>query len=171
MGKWGIERPSRRKGLAKLLERRGKQFSLLELWQNAADEDGVTKVDLTLTPSAIDKDKYELTVEDDAPEGFTDITHAYTLFAESKKKGRADQRGRFNVGEKLVIATTETFRSTPRRAWATDLLGAMRGARLVMANRSLACSSQVLRLSLLNRYREVAADVAGCRRIWALEPS
>jgi hypothetical protein len=91
-----------KKGLAKLLERRGKQFALLELWQNAADEDGVTKVDMILEAST--DGNYDLVVEDDAPEGFADIAHAYTLFAESAKKGRADQRGRFNLGEKLVIA-------------------------------------------------------------------
>ena len=95
-----------KKGLAKLLERRGKHFALLELAQNAFDEDGVTEVDMTLEfrESAGEVGIYDLVVEDNAPEGFADITHAYTLFAESKKKGRADQRGRFNLGEKLVIA-------------------------------------------------------------------
>ena len=45
-----------------------------------------------------------LVVVDDAPDGFKNLTHAYTLFAESNKKGNAEQRGRFNLGEKLVLA-------------------------------------------------------------------
>jgi 3-(3-hydroxy-phenyl)propionate hydroxylase len=32
----------------------------------------------------------------------SDLTHAFTLFAESAKKGDAEKRGRFNLGEKLV---------------------------------------------------------------------
>jgi hypothetical protein len=95
-----------KKGLGKLLERRGgKHFALLELFQNAVDEDGVTKVDMTLANRG--DGSYELTVEDNSPEGFKDLTHAYTLFAESEKKKRADQRGRFNLGEKLVIAVCD----------------------------------------------------------------
>jgi hypothetical protein len=46
----------------------------------------------------------DLRVDDNAPEGFADLSHAYTLFAESKKKANPQQRGRFNLGEKLVIA-------------------------------------------------------------------
>ena len=46
----------------------------------------------------------EITVEDNDPEGFTNLAHAYTLFAESDKKHDAKKRGRFNIGEKLVLA-------------------------------------------------------------------
>ena len=46
----------------------------------------------------------EIEVEDDDPDGFADLAHAYTLFAESGKKGNAEKRGRFNLGEKLVLA-------------------------------------------------------------------
>jgi hypothetical protein len=45
-----------------------------------------------------------LIVSDDDPEGFSDLAHAYTLFAESQKKSNPEQRGRFNLGEKLVLA-------------------------------------------------------------------
>lgn len=38
------------KGLAALLERRGKGWAIAELVQNAWDADGVTKVDVQLTP-------------------------------------------------------------------------------------------------------------------------
>lgn len=51
-----------------------------------------------------------LTVEDDAPLGFADLTHAFTMFAESKKKVDPEKRGRFNLGEKLVLALCEEAR-------------------------------------------------------------
>ena len=41
-----------------------------------------------------------LTVKDDNPEGFRDLTHAFTLFAESEKRYNEKLRGRFNLGEK-----------------------------------------------------------------------
>jgi hypothetical protein len=37
-----------KQGLAKILERKGKEFVLFELVQNAWDEPGVTKVNVTL---------------------------------------------------------------------------------------------------------------------------
>lgn len=99
-------------GLAKLLARRGIEFAALELIQNALDED-VTRVNVSLTPHS--KGYLTLSVEDDSPEGFADLSHAYTLFAESRKKGNAEKRGRFNLGEKLVIAVAkETFLRTTK---------------------------------------------------------
>lgn len=99
-----------KKGLAKLLERRGKEFAVTELIQNAWDED-TTRVEVTLQPADESGGGYfHLQVEDDNPEGFKDLTHAYTLFAESLKKGDAEKRGRFNLGEKLVIALCESAR-------------------------------------------------------------
>ncbi len=38
------------------------------------------------------------------PEGFKDLSHAFTLFADSNKKADPGKRGRFNLGEKLVLA-------------------------------------------------------------------
>lgn len=93
-----------RKGLAKLLSRKGKEFVILELIQNAWDEEGVTKVEVRFEQS--DGHAY-IFVKDDAPEGFADLRHAYTLFAESRKKANPEQRGRFNLGEKLVIALAD----------------------------------------------------------------
>src|SRR6266496_4084091 len=89
-------------GLAKILERKGKEFALMELIQNAWDEPGVTKVTVSLEYRG--RNKAHLVVEDDAPEGFKDLSHAFTLFAESGKKTNPEQRGRFNLGEKLVLA-------------------------------------------------------------------
>lgn len=93
-------------GLAQLLERRGKSFAVLELVSNAWDQD-VSSVEVTLQPTG-QRAKYELVVADDDPNGFSDLTHAYTLFAPSNKKGEAEKRGRFNLGEKLVLALCET---------------------------------------------------------------
>src|SRR5262245_56826491 len=73
-----------KQGLAKILERKGKEFALLELIQNAWDEPGVSQVSASLAYRG--RNRALLVVEDDAPEGFKDLSHAYTLFAESGKK-------------------------------------------------------------------------------------
>jgi hypothetical protein len=91
-----------KKGLAELLELRGKEFILFELLQNAFDEES-TKVQVTFEklpgrPAA------RLIVEDDNPEGFKDLSHAWTMFARSTKRDDPTKRGRFNLGEKLVLA-------------------------------------------------------------------
>lgn len=88
-------------GLAKLLERRGKAFALFELVQNAYDED-CTRVLIDF--KKIKHGLWGLVVTDDSPEGFSDLTHAFTMFAPSKKKADAEKRGMFNLGEKLVLA-------------------------------------------------------------------
>jgi hypothetical protein len=91
-----------RKGLAKLLEKRGKSLVVVELLQNAWDSDATT-VDVTLKP--IDgKPRVYIKVTDDDPDGFKDLSHAFTLFAESEKKDDPTKRGRFNLGEKLVLS-------------------------------------------------------------------
>lgn len=100
-------------GLAQVLERRGKSFILGELLQNAWDED-VTQVSVSLTRHT--GGHVTIVVEDDAPEGFTNLADAYTLFAPSKKKGDAEKRGRFNVGEKFVLALAH-------EAWITTTKG------------------------------------------------
>jgi hypothetical protein len=101
-----------KEGLAKILERKGKEFALFELIQNAWDEPSVSKVSVSLEYHG--RNKARLIVEDDAPEGFRDLTHAFTLFADSAKKANPEQRGRFNFGEKLVLAISDevTIRTT-----------------------------------------------------------
>lgn len=91
-----------KEGLAKILERRGKSFAVLELIQNAWDQD-VSEVRVTLEPVP-NCPQVEIVVEDDDPEGFKDLTHAWTLFAESSKADDPEKRGRFNLGEKMVLA-------------------------------------------------------------------
>lgn len=89
-------------GLAQILERRGKAFLIEELVQNAWDT-GATRVDVRIGRSPIGGGSV-FEVEDDDPDGFEDLSHAYTLFAPSEKKGNPEKRGRFNLGEKLALA-------------------------------------------------------------------
>lgn len=91
-----------RKGLSKLLEKRGKSLVVVELLQNAWDSDA-TQVDVELKP-VTGKPRVYIKVTDDDPHGFKDLSHAFTLFAESEKKDNPEKRGRFNLGEKLVLS-------------------------------------------------------------------
>lgn len=92
-------------GLAKLLDKRGKAFAVFELIQNSWDTSAHNvKVELTAWPG---RPLAELYVEDDHPEGFKNLSHAFTLFAESEKKSDVSKRGRFNLGEKFVLALCE----------------------------------------------------------------
>ena len=89
-------------GLSKLLQRREKSFLVYELIQNAWDQN-VTKVDVSLERIE-GKRCVRIVVSDDDPEGFQELAHAFTLFAESTKKKDPTKRGRFNIGEKWVLA-------------------------------------------------------------------
>lgn len=94
-----------KEGLAKLLAKRGKGFVVNELIQNAWDTRAKR---VTVTLEAVPgRPLATLVVEDDDPDGFQDLRHAFTLFAESGKKSDPEKRGRFNLGEKLVIAVCE----------------------------------------------------------------
>jgi len=93
-------------GLGRQAEEQGKGRLVGELIQNALDEPGVTQIAVTLA-LVPGQEFADLTVEDDAPEGFHDLTHAYTLFAPSLKRANPEQRGQFNLGEKLVLAVCE----------------------------------------------------------------
>jgi hypothetical protein len=97
-----------RKGLAKQLANRPKAFILYELVQNGWDET-VTKVEVTakMLPN---RPVCAITVEDDSPEGFEDLKSVYTLFRASKKAPDPTKRGRFELGEKLVIAHCNYFK-------------------------------------------------------------
>ncbi len=103
-----------KEGLRKTLERKGKAFAIYELLQNGYDE-ASTKVSVTLTPPV--NGRSTLICIDDAPLGYTDLSHAHTMFAESKKKSNEKKRGRFNVGEKHVLALCDsaTITSTTGR--------------------------------------------------------
>jgi hypothetical protein len=101
-----------KEGLAKLLARRGGgsgitgiAWLLFELLQNAWDTDA-SEVKVKMTPIK-GRPLVEIEVVDDDYDGFADLAHAFTLFAESAKKSDPEKRGRFNIGEKLVLALCE----------------------------------------------------------------
>jgi hypothetical protein len=94
-------------GLGKQAEEQSKGRLIGELVQNGLDEAGVTRIDITLTP-VTGRPLADLTVADDSPEGFRDLTHAYTLFADSYKRSNPTQRGQYNLGEKMVLAVCES---------------------------------------------------------------
>ncbi len=111
-----------RGGLRKILADRGPAFILHELLSNAWDT-SATRVDVTVEPIAR-MPRAVIRVVDDHPDGFADLAHAFTLYADSAKKGDIAKRGRFNVGEKLVLAMAESamIRST-RGTWYFDAEG------------------------------------------------
>jgi hypothetical protein len=94
-------------GLGKQAEEQSKGRLIGELVQNALDEAGVTQIAVTLT-LVPGRPLADLAVEDDSPEGFRDLAHAYTLYAPSYKRDNPEQRGQFNLGEKMVVAVCES---------------------------------------------------------------
>jgi len=95
-----------KEGLAKLLRRKGLAFVLYELIQNAWDTKA-TEVHVELEPIP-GRPLTRLRVQDNDPDGFQFLNHGFVLYAESVKKGDPTKRGRFNLGEKLVLAACET---------------------------------------------------------------
>ncbi len=91
-----------RKGLAKKLAKKPKAFLVFELLQNAWDEE-ITQVSVTMEMLP-GRPACKITVEDDCPEGFQDLASVYTMFRDSKKAPDPTKRGRFELGEKLVLA-------------------------------------------------------------------
>ena len=88
--------------MRKLMAARPKSFIINELIQNGWDATGTTRVDVTLTEPDANGHSI-LTVTDDAPKGWENISHAYTMYAESTKTNDPTKRGRFNEGEKAVV--------------------------------------------------------------------
>ncbi len=94
-----------RAGLARQQASKHPAFAAFELIQNGLDQN-VTRVTVTLEADKL-LGYTMITVEDDDPDGFTDISHAYTMFARSEKIYDARKRGQFNVGEKYVLAISK----------------------------------------------------------------
>lgn len=96
-------------GLAKQAKERGPAFIFVELVANALDErfSGVTQVDVTVEPLP-GRPMARVTVQDNSPRGYGDqFPHAWTLFAESYKRGNPQQSGQFNFGCKLWLSLCE----------------------------------------------------------------
>ena len=80
---------------------RDKIFIIREMVQNAWDEN-ISRVDILLTPP--DGNGHSIIkVLDDSPNGWLNLEHAYTMYAESAKANDPTKRGRFNEGEKNVL--------------------------------------------------------------------
>ena len=92
-----------KEGLKELQEGKPKGFILRELVQNAWDEN-TKKCEVT---ASFKDGLAEIIVTDDNPEGFKDLTHAFTLFAPTTKRSNPEKRGRFNLGEKQILALCE----------------------------------------------------------------
>jgi len=103
-----------RDGLRDLVAGRDYGFVANELLQNAFDEE-VSHVAIAV--SEIERGKIFVVVTDNSAAGFSRLDHAWTLFAPSKKKSDATKRGRFNLGEKyvLAIATSAVIETTTGR--------------------------------------------------------
>lgn len=104
-----------RAGLAQVIADRPIEFLLYELVQNALDEPGVELIRVRLD-HADRRGLHWLVVEDDAPDGYSDIRHAWTMYAPSKKKADATKRGRFNTGCKMVLALAREARVVSTRS-------------------------------------------------------
>lgn len=102
-----------KEGLSNIIKRKSIAAIVAELLQNCWDEKGTTSVTATL--EYVSNGLARLIVVDDAPDGFADLSHAYALFAPSAKIGNAEQRGRFNLGEKLVLAICQEATITSTR--------------------------------------------------------
>ena len=145
-------------GLASILERRGKSWAVLELLQNAWDQD-VTTVDVTLGRPRGSR-SVVVRVQDDDPRGFENLNHAFTLFAPSAKQANPRQRGRFNLGEKLVLAlcsealitttrgSVRFDRSGRRRTRAKTATGSIFEGRLAMTAAELDAAIDTLKRAL-----------------------
>jgi len=91
------------KGLRELQAGKPKHHIVRELIQNAFDED-IKKCELLIE---FKNGIAEIIVKDDNPEGFKDLSHAFTLFAPTYKRTDSQKRGRFNMGEKQAITISE----------------------------------------------------------------
>lgn len=87
------------KGLRELQAGKPMWFVVRELIQNAFDED-IQKCTIKF---GYEYGKATISVEDDSPNGFSDLSDAYTLFKHTRKRHNAHTRGRFNLGEKQVL--------------------------------------------------------------------
>lgn len=92
-----------KEGLRELQAGKAKWRLIGELVQNAFDEDiTACKVDIAKVGKFV-----EVTVEDDSERGFRNLEDAYTLFGNTYKRSLSEKRGRFNLGEKLLLSIAE----------------------------------------------------------------
>lgn len=91
-----------RAGLAEQFATFPNERMVAELVQNCFDTDaGKCNVTITQLP---EMEQTAVQVVDDHPEGFADLRDAYTLFRSTPKREDPEKRGRFNLGEKIVLS-------------------------------------------------------------------
>lgn len=88
-------------GMRELQEGREPWQLAKELIANAFDEESVQTVQVTLKKEG--NKSAVLRVEDDG-KGFVDLSHAWTLYAPTKKRSDSTVSGRWNLGEKEILA-------------------------------------------------------------------
>jgi len=114
-------------GLASILERRGKAFAVFELIQNAWDS-GADLVQVNIAP--IDGQPFAwLEVTDNSPDGWADLSDAFTMFARSRRAADALKRGRFSLGEKLVLSLCRSAKLTTAKGSVIFDAAGRRGSR------------------------------------------
>lgn len=86
----------------RLVERRGMGILVAELYQNVMDTEATEC--LMSIKKVPNRPLAEITVTDNDPKGFVDLSHAWTVFAPSTKKIDPTKAGRFNLGEKMVLS-------------------------------------------------------------------
>jgi hypothetical protein len=90
-----------RKGLANSISELERKRLVFEPIQNAMDTNA-KNISVSITPP-----KYgysTILVIDDDPQGFTDLSLAYDMFADTNKRDDHTKAGRFTIGEKRVLA-------------------------------------------------------------------
>ena len=124
-----------REGLRELQAGKPKDFVVRELIQNAWDEDiSICCLNTTHQNGGV----AEIRIEDDSPEGFRDLSHAFTLFASTYKRGDPEKRGRFNIGEKQVLAVClEAVISTTKGTITFDSNGRSHNPQLKLKKGSI----------------------------------
>jgi len=95
-----------KEGLKELQAGKPKIQILRELIANSFDE-VITECNVWIVRQG---KSVEISVEDDCPEGFKDITDAYTLFKHTDKRANPKVRGRFNLGEKIAFSVCDSAR-------------------------------------------------------------
>ena len=112
-------------GLRQLNADRDPWSLVKELIQNAWDEaPAATVCEVAITHTG--RNRTTVSVEDDGP-GFSDISHAWTLMAETPKRRDPTKRGRFNLGEKEIVAVA--LSATVETAGTTVVFPAAGGRR------------------------------------------
>lgn len=83
-----------------------KEYIIRELIANMYDEKkyGAKNGIITIKPLLEREQLYRIIAEDDSPKGFRDLSDSYTMFRYTEKRKDPEVRGRFNSGDKYVLA-------------------------------------------------------------------